>query len=89
MEEGRIYFAHSFQSMVYWCHCVWACGEAQHHGRRVLWSRAAHLMAAGKQREPEGMPNANSFLPSSPFVLPWPHAYWRVPAMIKAGLPLS
>jgi hypothetical protein len=35
------------------------------------------------------MPNANSFLPSSPFVLPRPHAYWRVPAMIKAGLPLS
>jgi hypothetical protein len=30
---------------------LWAWGKAEHHGREMLWSKAAHLIAAGKQKE--------------------------------------
>jgi hypothetical protein len=45
---------HRFPAVVSCLHCFWACGEAEHCGKRVLRGRAAHLTEARKQRDRKG-----------------------------------
>jgi hypothetical protein len=42
----------SFQCMVGWLHCFWACGMTEHHGRKTQWRKAAHLIEARKHGVP-------------------------------------
>jgi hypothetical protein len=39
---------------VIWLLCLWACGEAEHHGGSTWERKAAHLTVAKKQREEGG-----------------------------------
>jgi hypothetical protein len=49
LRRGRLIWAHELRGFS--PRLFWACGEAEHRGRRSWWSTAPHLMAAGEQRE--------------------------------------
>jgi hypothetical protein len=43
-----------FQSVVTWPLCLWACGEAAHHGRVCAMKQLAHFMVTRKQKGRRG-----------------------------------
>jgi hypothetical protein len=45
-----LFLAHSFRA-VHQQSAFWACGKAEHHGRRLYRSIAAYLVAARKQKD--------------------------------------
>jgi hypothetical protein len=53
LKGGRISFAHvsAFPGHGWLVLLLWACVEAEHHGRSAWWNKGAHLMEARKQNE--------------------------------------
>lgn len=54
LREGTSYsglWVQRFQSMVDWLHCCWTVVSQSILAEKLYWSRATHLMVAGRQKE--------------------------------------